>query len=162
MIYSFEAVINENSRILILGSLPGAKSLAMNQYYADPRNQFWPIIYAVLKNSETDYNYEARIKVILDHGLALWDVVHQAERTGSLDKNIKKETANDIPQLVQKYPRIKRIILGGGKAAKIFNYYFPDIGIETITVPSTSPIPGKYIKSLDEKIQIWRDAILDI
>jgi len=162
MTHSFPPIINKDSRILILGSLPGTKSLEMQQYYADPRNQFWYILYAVFGYEAPDSDYEKRAAFILSHGLALWDVVHSAERNGALDKNIKNATANDIPGLLRDYPKLGRIICGGRKSAELFRRFFPEIGIKTIYVPSTSPIQGRYVKPVEEKLALWRSAILEI
>ena len=157
---SFTPIINKNSKVLILGTLPGAKSLELSQYYGDPRNQFWTIIYRIFKKESPDSEYENKVNFILDNNLALWDVIHSAERKGSLDANIKNEMCNDIEGLLQQYPNIEKIVLGGGKAARTFKKHFPNTGVEIVEVPSTSPIPGRNIKTLDEKVKIWGKAIL--
>ncbi len=158
-IHSFEPVIDNRSKILILGTLPGAKSLKMNQYYADPKNQFWKIIYSVFEKNKMDTEYIDKIQFLLANGVALWDMLHVAEREGSLDVNIQNEKPNDIPSLLKQYPNVQRIILAGGKAAKTYNTHFSDMKIRVEKVPSTSPIPGRNIKSIDEKIQLWKQAI---
>ena len=162
MTHSFAPIINDNSRVLILGSLPGAKSLEMRQYYADPRNQFWYILYATFGFEAPDADYEKRVAFILSHGLALWDVIQSAERNGSLDKNIKNVTANDIPGLLRDYPEIERIICGGRKSAELLQRCYPDIELKTIYVPSTSPIQGRYVKPVEEKLALWRSAVLGL
>jgi TDG/mug DNA glycosylase family protein len=131
----------------------------MKQYYADPRNQFWSIVYGAFGEASIDVEYEHRAKFLLDHNIAIWDMFHVADRKGSIDANIKNEISNDIPDLLQKYPGIKRIILAGRKAARSFQTHFPNLAVETVNVPSSSPTPGRYTKTLDEKIQIWKAVL---
>ena len=157
-IHSFEPIINANSRILILGTLPSSESLKRNQYYANPMNQFWKIIYSVFGEVGIDIEYEKRIRFLLDHEIAIWDMFHAADREGSLDANIKNGIPNEIPGLLQNYTLIKRIILAGRSAEKAFLKNFPNIDISAIYVPSTSPACAK---PFDEKIQHWKKAILD-
>ena len=159
LVYSFAPIINAKSKILILGSLPSVMSLSKGQYFANPKNQFWTIIYRVFEESVVDVEYEDRIKFLLEHGIALWDVFQLAEREGSSDAKIKNGTPNNITGLLRGYPGIKRIVVAGGKAATAFRSYFPEVAVEVVNVPSTSPIPGKNIKTLEEKTQIWRRAI---
>ncbi len=158
-IYSFEPIIDENSRILILGTLPSRMSLMKKQYYGNAANQFWKIVYTVFDVETVDDTYEDRIRFVLRHRLAIWDVYHSAEREGSLDKNIKNGTPNDISSLLRRYPQIKRIVVGGTRAKTEYNRFFRDIPVEAVFVPSTSPIQGKNVKPLEEKIQLWKSAL---
>jgi hypoxanthine-DNA glycosylase len=155
--YSFEPIIDGFSEVLILGTLPGPESLLKRQYYANPKNQFWSIIYKVFEEESAGSTYNDRTSFILRNKLALWDIFYSAERIGALDADIKNETPNDIPELILAYPLIKRILLNGKKAEKSFSTYFPNMSIETVHVPSTSPAYAK--KPFDEKTQEWRDAI---
>lgn len=160
LVHSFAPIIDENAEILVLGSLPSVISVLKKQYYANPRNMFWTIIYRAFGKAEVDQAYEDRIQFLLSRGIALWDVLHSAERYGASDAKIKNEKPNDIPLLLRQYPRVQRIVIAGVKAAKAFRAArFSDITIEVVCVPSTSPIPGRYTKTLDEKIEIWKSAV---
>lgn len=155
-IHSFEPIINSNSEVLILGTLPGPQSLSMKQYYAHPQNQFWRILYHLFGREKVDSAYEEKIRFVLEHRIAIWDIFHTAERKGALDSNIKNVVVNDIMGLVEKYPNIKRILLSGRTSEKAFLSNFPSVPVSAIYVPSPSPA---HTKPLDEKIRIWREAL---
>ena len=158
---SFKPIVNMESEILILGTLPGVVSLQKQQYYGHPRNQFWPIIYDVF-DSEIQVDYEDKCNFLLKNKIALWDIVGKANREGALDRAIRDVEPNDIAGLFKEYPGITTIIFNGKDPEKYFKKFFPDLYInkKCIRVSSTSPIPGKYIKSLSKKKQEWRDSIL--
>ena len=151
-ISSFPPIIDTQAEILILGSIPGVKSLEMQQYYAHPQNKFWKIIFELFNESFTEY-YTERIKVLKKHHIALWDVIDSCERKGSLDSEIKNEEANQIAELVEQYPNIKAIFCNGGKSYKNLqkvlgkNYKLP-----IILLPSTSPL---HTVSFDKKREEW-------
>lgn len=152
-------VIANTSRVLILGSLPGDLSLRMQQYYANPRNHFWEILRAVFGGALPS-TYEEKIKLVLAHDLALWDVLKAADRKGSLDANITKAMANEFGELLTAYPNIELIALNGGTAAKHFRSVHerdPSIfaGRQCIELPSSSGVPGRNVLSLQEKIKRW-------
>ena len=157
-IYSFDPIINEYSEVLILGTIPGPESLLKKQYYANPQNQFWSILYNVYKENAASSTYDERISFLLENKIALWDVFHSAERKGALDADIRNETANDIPGLIRSFPRIKRILLNGKKAETSFHRSFPNESVDAFYVPSSSPAYAK--KSLDEKTRDWMAAII--
>jgi hypoxanthine-DNA glycosylase len=151
-----------DSRILILGSLPGDESLRLQQYYANPRNQFWAIL-ASIHNENIDANYDRRLSFLQDHGISLWDVVQRADRVGSLDAGIKNATPNDFAQLFARTPALRTIVFNGGTAARIFER---DVSRridpeqlqarQLIPLPSTSPIPGRNVLTLGQKIEKWK------
>jgi hypoxanthine-DNA glycosylase len=152
-------VIAETSRVLILGSLPGDRSLRMQQYYAHPRNHFWQILGAVF-GCTLRSSYEEKINFVLAQGLALWDVFKAADRKGSLDANITKAIPNEFGELLIRYPSIRVIALNGGKAAAHFRSVHkrdPSIfaGRQCIELPSSSGVPGKNVLSLQDKIKRW-------
>jgi len=158
VITSFPPIINNDSRVLILGSMPGAESLRQKQYYANPRNQFWPIIY-LLFGEEPEEAYEQRTRFLLDKGIALWDVIEKCERAGSLDANIRNEQPNRVGQLLRAYPAIRLVAFNGTKAYDTFKRklgFEQDGSREYRLLPSTSPIPGKNIKSVADKLAKWR------
>jgi len=88
---SFAPVIPKSARVLILGSLPGQKSIDAGEYYAHPRNRFWPVIAAIAKRESVPTDYQAKLSLLESLGVALWDVVREAQRAGSLDSNITGE-----------------------------------------------------------------------
>lgn len=155
---SFLPQINDDSKFLILGSMPGIKSLEMQQYYAHPQNRFWKIMGKIC-NREDLYtlDYLEKIDVLLQNNIALWDVVKFCDRVGSLDSDIKNEIPNEIPKLLQKYPNIEKICLNGNKSYSSFKKYFPFLlqQYECFKMPSTSPANAKF--SVDDLFEIWRN-----
>jgi len=159
---SFAPQINKNSRILILGSMPGIKSLQMQEYYAHPQNRFWKLMGIICgfdNLHETDY--KNKIQVLLDNKIALWDVIKFCRREGSLDTNIENEIPNDIEKLLRDYPNIKKICLNGNKAYTAFKKYFPDILIsrQCCKMPSTSPANAKF--RLEDLYKEWQVGLSD-
>jgi len=155
----FDPIINLQSKILILGTLPGTLSLERHEYYADPQNQFWDIVYSVY-DLPVISNYIERCKFILNHGLALWDVLNFADREGALDSAIRNDVPNDLPKLLNDYPNIKCLIFNGSKAEKLFKKYNNKLykTMNCARVSSSSPTPGKYVKALEEKRSEWKSA----
>lgn len=148
-------VIDNNSRVLILGTMPGEESLRKQEYYGNPRNQFWPIIYSIF-DTNFGSSYEARIAFIKEKGIALWDVIKCCKREGSADSRIFDMSLNDINHLLAEYPGIKGIFFGGNEAYRIFHKH---VGLElqrslTLKVlPSTSPANARM--SMEAKIKEW-------
>ncbi|PKM90064.1 MAG: DNA-deoxyinosine glycosylase [Firmicutes bacterium HGW-Firmicutes-12] len=155
---SFNSIVNANSRVLILGSMPGEESLRKQEYYAYAKNQFWPIIYTIF-DRELDLSYERRVEFLLEKGIALWDVIERCERKGSLDANIRNERPNDINGLLENNPKIVLVCFNGTKAYETYKKktgFLKDDKIKYQRLPSTSPIPGKNIKSFAEKVEDWK------
>ena len=154
---SFEPVVDANTRVLVLGTVPGEESLRRGQYYANPANQLWRIIYALF-DARPAPAYEQKISFIREHGVGLWDVLREAERAGSLDSAIRGEVANDFRPLLEDYPNIRCLAFNGGKSAKLFRrhikYQLPQ-NLQRIVLPSTSPTPGLYVKNYEEKLEDW-------
>lgn len=152
---SFAPLVDENSRILILGSLPGAKSLEMGQYYAYRYNHFWPIIFAVFESAEP-LDYQGKCRFLLERKIALWDVTESAEREGSLDSKIRNARPNDIPGLLEKCPNILFLIFNGAFSLATYKKHFGKPALAYQKVLSTSPAcAGRWDKKLNE----WRQAI---
>ncbi len=153
---SFLPQINNKSKILILGSMPGIKSLEMQQYYAHPQNRFWKIM-ALICDCENLNNmkYEDKIKTLLSNKIALWDVIADCNRTGSLDSDIENEIPNKIPELLEKYTGIKKICFNGSKSYIEFKKNFPELlkEYECLKMPSTSPANAKF--SLNDLYNEW-------
>jgi len=152
----FAPQINDKSKFLILGSMPGIKSLEMQQYYAHPQNRFWKLmgVFCNCKNLQ-DMNYHEKLQILLKNNFALWDVLGYCNRTGSLDSNIQNEIPNKIPELLKKYSNIKKICLNGNKAYTTFKKYFPDLleKYQCYKLPSTSPANARY--KLEDLYNEW-------
>ncbi len=137
---SFAPVVAPNTRVLVLGSLPGEQSLAAQRYYANPRNQFWRMIGAVTGQELETLEYSARLQALLAVGIGLWDVFAAGERTGSLDAAIRSGRTNDLVGLASSLPRLRLIAFNGAKAASVGARV---LGVRsawpTIVLPSTSP-----------------------
>lgn len=156
---SFPPIINKKSKVLILGTMPGIKSLEEAQYYAHPRNAFWKIMFRLF-NKNFSEDYEIRKNLILENHLALWDTLKLCFREGSLDSNIKNEEANNIHELLLKYPNIRHIIFNGKSAEKFYNRYFTQKEqISYRSLSSTSPANAR--KQLNEKLTEW-SIVLDL
>ena len=155
-----EPVVDDSSRILILGSLPSDASLAAGEYYANPRNHFWGIL-SCIHDEPIGVDYGSKRAFLLRHGIALWDVLKAAERKGSLDSNIRSPVVNDLEGLIRQHPRIRAVGLNGTKARDIFNRHwrgssvFSAGGMQVRCLPSSSPVPGKNVRSFEEKVQDW-------
>ena len=155
-ISSFPPVINANSKILILGSIPGVKSLEKQQYYGHPQNKFWKIIFHLFNEDFTE-DYIQRINILKKHHIALWDVIDSCERKGSLDSEIKNEEANQIPELLQKYPNIQAIFCNGGKSYKNLQKMLGKNSIVPFyLLPSTSPL---HTISFEKKLENWKKIL---
>jgi hypoxanthine-DNA glycosylase len=115
----FPPVVDTQTRVLILGSLPGEASLAQQQYYAHKQNKFWKLVGDVIERDLVDMDYPVRLSTLLEHHIGLWDVVAEASRVGSLDSNIRKHASNDLISLVESLPGLIAIAFNGGTAEKI-------------------------------------------
>lgn len=155
MEHGFEPIIDQRSRLLILGSLPGVRSLMENEYYANGQNKFWKIIFSVLGRPFCT-DYLSKVLLLHDHNIALWDVIKCAERSGSSDSNIKAAIPNDIPLLLKGHAEISLIIFNGRFAEGSYRKFFgkPQLPYEVLL--STSPAcAGRET----EKFEMWERAI---
>lgn len=152
---SFAPIVANNSCILILGSFPSVLSVKYDFYYANKRNQFWPIINEIFA-ADAKTNTQ-RKNLVLRNRLALWDSVQMCERKNSSDSELKVMKGNDIKGLLAKYPQIHTIFFNGKKSQQVYNKYHKDIKIYTKALPSTSPAYAamKY----EAKLQIYRENI---
>lgn len=154
---SFSPSIDNNSKVLILGSMPGIKSLNDQQYYAHPQNRFWNVLGEICKCPDLkSFEYNEKLKVLLKNKIALWDVIKSCTRDGSLDSNISNVVPNDIKGLLKEYPSVKIICLNGNKAYSAFKKYFPDLLEKYLCyqMPSTSPANARY--NLNKLLQKWK------
>lgn len=167
-IYSFPPIIDERARVLVAGTAPSVKSLEHGQFYGHPQNFFWRVMYGLFGEKDPgqeaypspDPVYEKRIAFIQRHRIALWDIIGSCEREGSLDANIKEEIPNDFPGLLAQYPGIRCIAFNGGKAYDTFRKAFgkhPAFEqVARLKLPSTSPIPTKHMRNLEDRIGAWQ------
>ncbi len=136
--HDFVPIYNEESRILILGSFPSVKSREEGFYYGHPMNRFWKVISTVL-SVELPVTIEEKTDMLLNHHIAIWDVIKECEITGSSDSSIKNVTVNDFMEILSQ-SRIKCIMTNGATASKLYEKYaLPITGIKNVRLPSTSP-----------------------
>lgn len=153
ILVGLDPIVYGDSRLLILGSMPGRQSLAMGRYYDYGQNRFWKIIFAYMREQCTD-DYETKKDVLRRAGIALWDAVLTCERTGSsLDSRIKNATGSDISGFLKRHPSIKNVITNGRAAEKYLVKFNPDV--KYTYLPSTSPANAS-VKNVEE---IWLDAL---
>ncbi|MDT8363825.1 MAG: DNA-deoxyinosine glycosylase [Nitrosomonas sp.] len=163
LIQCFPPVVDKNAATLILGSMPGMASLTASQYYAHPRNTFWPIMSQLL-GFLPEAAYAERLRALQTAGIALWDVLQACERKGSLDASIVIATqiANDFPCFLRLYPHIQHIFFNGGSAHAAFMRHVPGNclppHIRCTRLPSTSPANAGI--TFIQKLAAWR-IILD-
>lgn len=154
---SFAPVIAKDSRVLILGSMPGRKSLQEQQYYAHPQNRFWKLLAGIF-NTQVPAEYSEKLLLLRQHGLALWDVLGYCEREGSLDSDIKNERPNDILRLLEQHKQLQAIVCNGGKAGLAFKKYFAkQVDLPVYYLHSTSPANARM--NLQALIYEWRVLI---
>ncbi|AYJ86802.1 DNA-deoxyinosine glycosylase [Sphingomonas paeninsulae] len=139
---SFAPVTNGNTTVLVLGSLPGDRSLAEQRYYAHPQNQFWTLMSRVTDVDLCVLEYEARLAALLVAGVGLWDVVGVAVRTGSTDAAIRDVSANDLTGLIQSLPMLRAIGFNGGTALSIGRRQLGAAAnsLAIVALPSSSPL----------------------
>ena len=145
-------VIAPNARVLILGSFPSEASLAAGQYYAHPRNHFWPILGAVLDESLADLAYADRLSRIRARGVAIWDTIVACERAGSLDAAIRNAEQGEIIRIRRVARELKAVCFNGNTAGRA-RPAWAAAGYATLVLPSTSPA---YTRPVEEKLAAWR------
>lgn len=149
-------VIDTHTRILILGSFPGAASLAAAQYYAHPRNLLWPILSRLTSEDLAGMPYAGRLPRLLAHGIGLWDVLGACEREGSLDSAIRAPAANDFARLHQLCPLLETVGFNGQTSGK-FAPQFAEAGYRTLVLPSTSPAYASM--TFAQKLLAWQQLL---
>ena len=149
-------VIAPDTRILVLGSFPGAASLAAGRYYAHPRNQFWPLVSAVIGENLAALPYDERLPRLLAHRFGLWDVLAGCEREGSLDSAIRNPAANDFERLRVLCPQLETVGFNGQASGK-FAPQFQAAGYRTLVLPSSSP--AHMAMTFEQKLTVWRQLI---
>ncbi len=150
--HQIDPVYNKHSKILILGSFPSVKSRQIGFFYGHPQNRFWKVVAAVFKEN-IPVTIEAKKKMLLRNGVALWDVVASCEIVGSSDSSIRNVKPNDIKKLISE-TMISRIYVNGRTAMKLYQKYLEkQLGMKATVLPSTSPANAAY--SLDRLIEEW-------
>lgn len=152
----FEPIEAPDARVLVVGTLPGPESLGVRQYYANSSNSFWRIVCEIL-GTERESPYEKRCRILMEHGIALWDVCKSAVRDGSQDKNIIESTIvpNDFGDFFKSHPVIRQIYFNGDPPRKLFRRKVSDPPpVFSEVLPSTSNSHSGMI--FEEKLEVWR------
>lgn len=151
---AFVPVVDADTRLLILGSLPGDASLATAQYYAHPRNSFWRLIGEVVGRDLVALPYPTRLEALKGGGVGLWDVIAEAERPGSLDTAIRKAENADLVGMMATLPKLRAIAFNGGLAARTGRRVLADVDetIRLIDLPSSSPA---HARPFADKAVAW-------
>ena len=159
MLKSFAPIINSETKILIIGTMPGEASLQAGEYYAHQRNLFWRFMADIFNNGAAFKTYKQKCACLLNNKIGLWDNLQYCERQGSLDMDIKNALPNDFEGLLQQYPNVGKIIFNGQKSAGFFKKFHPQLikKIECIEVPSTSPANASI--QLKNKFDRWKKAL---
>jgi hypoxanthine-DNA glycosylase len=153
-------LVSTQTRVIILGSFPGVRSLELQQYYAHPRNQFWRLVFTAFQGACAHHallsSYEKRSKELLKLGIGCWDVYAACDREGSLDSAIENARLNDLASLQKRCPNLQAICHNGGesyKHAKITQA----LGLPVHQLPSSSPANASW--SFERKLGVWRDTL---
>lgn len=149
----FKPVVDADTRLLILGSLPGDASLRAGQYYGHPRNAFWRLIGGVIGRDLASLPYPDRLAALKAARVGLWDVIASAERPGSLDAAIRRPEAADLRALTASLPNLRAVAFNGGKATRLGRAVLaPAPGVALIDLPSSSPA---HARPFEQKAAAW-------
>ena len=165
MLEGFKPVYTPDAKVLILGSMPGQASLDVQEYYAHPRNLFWLFI-SELVGEAAPTEYEEKLQLLNRNHIALWDVLAQCKRHGSLDSAIeaKSEKVNDFGDLFGRLPKLKRVVFNGRKSEQVFKKHCSELlryeNLEFLVVPSTSPANASISQA--DKFKAWETALADV
>lgn len=150
-------VIDHRTRLLVLGSFPSVASLTAGQYYAHPRNQFWPLLSAIWGTDLRALGYAQRLAEALRRGLGIWDVYASCRREGSLDSAIEDAEFNDLAGLKRRAPGLVAIAHNGGESARAMRFT-RTLGVPVLRLPSSSPANASW--SFERKLAAWREAFV--
>ncbi|MBP3677521.1 MAG: DNA-deoxyinosine glycosylase [Agathobacter sp.] len=154
--HTFEPVFNKDSKVLILGSFPSVKSRENNFYYGHPQNRFWKVL-AQIFEVEVPQSIEEKKTFLLEHNIAVWDVIESCMIIGSSDSSIKDVVVNDFSKVLEN-SSVERIYVNGGKAYELYHRYAEkQTGIPAIKLPSTSPANAAW--NLDRLCSEWKAII---
>ncbi len=152
---SLPPLVSTETRLLILGSFPGAASLKARQYYGHPQNHFWKILQALWPRDAIGTGYQERSEWLLQKKLGVWDVYASCEREGSLDTNIRNAVLNDFTLLDASCPKLEAIAHNGGESFKHAKHTM-HTGLPAYKLPSTSPANASW--SFERKLAAWREV----
>lgn len=150
----FSAVVDENTEILILGSLPGDVSLMKHQYYGHPGNDFWRLLGRAIGENLQDMDYNSRLEILKRHRIGLWDVFKAGDRAGSEDSKIKDEEINQFSKLKEMAPKLRLVCFNGKKSGK-YEPILRKMGYETRILPSSSGANRRFLKKRESE---WEAA----
>lgn len=165
ILYGLPPLIAPNTRVLILGSFPGVKSLQTQQYYGHPQNHFWKLIFSIVfkafstprRQEICASSYEIRSKNLLECGIGCWDVYASCEREGSLDSAIRNAKLNDLASLKKRCPQLQAIAHNGGESHSHAKHT-QALGLPVYKLPSSSPANASW--SFERKLAAWQEALL--
>lgn len=154
--HEFEPIFDERSRILILGTLPSVKSREGQFYYHHPQNRFWKVLAKICKTEPPETIAEKKA-MLLEHGIAIWDVVQSCDIIGSSDSSIKNVTPADL-SVILRQASVKTIFLNGGKAWDLYQKYCAGMtDLPAVKLPSTSPANAAW--SLEKLVTVWEEEL---
>lgn len=158
VVHPFAPVFDEDSRVLILGSLPSVKSREQQFYYGHPQNRFWKMLSACLDGPVLE-SVEQKEKFLHEHHIALWDVIHSCTIAGSSDASIRDVCANDLNDILG-HSQVNMIICNGKAAEKYYRkFQLKQTGIEPVVLPSTSPANAAW--SLSRLVEAWKPVLME-
>ena len=150
---SFPPIVDAQARILVLGTLPGEESLRRREYYAHPRNLFWPIVFGLF-GATPGMDYAERLAFVMAHRIALWDVCEFGEREAGADSTIRCERPNAIDRLLGAHPLIRAVAFNGSSARRLHDRHFARRGeLAYLALPSTSPAHARL--DFAAKLACW-------
>ena len=150
-------VLDHRTRLVVLGSFPSQASLLAAQYYAHPRNQFWPLLSALWGIEMRTLLYEQRLALVLERGLGIWDVYASCQREGSLDSAIEAPEFNNWAELRRQAPALQAVAHNGGESARAMRHTLA-LGCTVHRLPSTSPANASW--SFERKLAAWREVFI--
>jgi len=154
---AFEPIVDLSSVILILGTMPGEKSLELQEYYGNRGNQFWRLLFSVFSVDPTNV-YSEKVSFLKEHQIALWDVLQYCEREGSLDSKIKNEVANNFDEFYKSFPNIRSVYFSSKNASAYYDKYVGrKEGIQYDILPS--PSGANATMSFSQKLEIWKQKL---
>jgi hypoxanthine-DNA glycosylase len=154
-LHGLPPVLGPRTRLVVLGSFPSKASLLAEQYYAHPRNQFWPLLSALWGIELRTLSYERRLALVLERGLGIWDVYASCLREGSLDSAIEAPEFNDWAELCRLAPALQAVAHNGGESARAMRHTLA-LGCQVHRLPSTSPANASW--SFERKLAAWREV----
>ena len=150
----FSAIVDKNTKILILGSLPGDVSLRKHQYYGHPGNDFWRLLGSAIGENLQDMDYSSRLETLKHHRIGLWDVFNVGNREGSEDSKIKDEEVNRFFILTEISPKLRLVCFNSKKSGN-YEPILRKMGYETRILPSSSGANRRFLENRELE---WKAA----